>query len=78
VLYTRHGCGLCDDAAVELRDLSHRFGFSLEERDIDTAAGLRERYNDVIPAVIADGREIARAPFAADDLAELLGLPRNS
>jgi hypothetical protein len=66
VLHTRRGCGLCDDAAVELRDLSHRFGFSLEERDIDTVTELRERYNDVIPVVIADGREIARAPFATE------------
>jgi hypothetical protein len=72
VLLTRNGCGLCDDAAVELRRLSDVFGFSFTEKDIDSEPGLRERYNDLIPVVLADGREIARAPLAADDLQELL------
>lgn len=74
VLYTRLGCGLCDDAAGELRVLSAQTGFILVERDIDRDAALRERYNDVIPVVLADGQEIARAPFAVEDLRELLGL----
>jgi hypothetical protein len=72
VLYTRRGCGLCDDAEVELRALSQQLGFSLEVRNIDREAELREHYTDVIPVVFADGREVARAPFVAEELRELL------
>ena len=74
ILYTRPGCGLCDDAALELRSLAGALGFVFAERDIDLHPSLRKRYNDVIPVVLADGREIARAPFVAEDLRELLGL----
>jgi hypothetical protein len=71
-LYTRKGCGLCDEAAVELRRLRAKLGFDLIEFDIDDHPDVEESYNDIIPVVIADGREIARAPFAAETLAELL------
>ena len=72
VLYTRQGCGLCDDASVELRVLSQQFDFVLEEREIDSEPTLREQYNDVIPVVLADGLEVARAPFLAEELREIL------
>lgn len=71
-LYTRKGCGLCEDAAVELRSLCRELYFSFVERDIDDVPELRERYHDVIPVVIADGREITRAPFITEELRVLL------
>jgi glutaredoxin len=71
-LYTRHGCGLCDDASFELRALSGELGFVFEERDIDNEPALREHYNDVIPVVIVDGNEVARAPFDSEELRELV------
>ena len=72
VLYTRKGCGLCDDASVELVALSAELGFVYEERDIDAEPILRERYNDVIPVVTVNGTELARAPFTSDHLRKLL------
>ena len=64
-LYTRAGCGLCDDAAAELRRLTVPLRFTLTETDIDADGSLRERYGDAIPVVAAGGREIARAPIDA-------------
>lgn len=55
-----------------LRALSIELDFTLTEHDIDQEAALRARYDHVIPVVVADGREVARAPFAIAALRELL------
>jgi hypothetical protein len=67
-LLSRAGCGLCDEAAAELRSL----GAAFEVVDIDSDPRLRSLYNDCIPVVMLDGREIARAPIAAGTLRPLL------
>lgn len=63
VLYTRRDCGLCDEAADALRRLGGELDFTLIERDIDEDAGMRARFDDVVPVVEAGGRIVARAPF---------------
>jgi hypothetical protein len=63
ILYTRKDCGLCHEAADELRSLQSAMPFELREVDIDTDATLREQYTDVIPVVACDGRVIAQAPI---------------
>ena len=68
VLYTRHGCHLCDDALELLRDYGH------EPRliDIDTDPALRERYNECVPVVEIDGKERFRGRINEVLLARLL------
>ncbi len=61
--YTRRQCGLCDDAAAELRRLSGELRFSIVERDIDGDADLRARYNDVVPVIVIGDAVIAHAPI---------------
>ena len=53
LLYTRDGCHLCEDARRVL--LEHRL--ALTEIDIDSDAGLIERYGQCVPVVVVDGRE---------------------
>ncbi len=72
VLYTRRLCGLCDEAADELRRLQPRLGFELRELDIDEDADLRARYNDVIPVIMLDGELIAQAPIERTSLERAL------
>lgn len=56
-LYTRSGCGLCDDMKAELE----RRGYLVREVDIDRDPELTSRYGRDIPVVIrADGTELAR------------------
>jgi glutaredoxin len=62
-LYTRTDCGLCHEAAAELRRLQPSLRFELHEVDIDDDPVLRERYTDVIPVIAIDGRVIAQAPI---------------
>jgi glutaredoxin len=52
VLYTRHGCHLCDQALATLQ----RHGLSPRLMDIDADPALRERYNECVPVVEIDGK----------------------
>jgi glutaredoxin len=53
VLYTRHGCHLCEIAAEVLT----RHKLDIRVVDIDQHPELRERYNECVPVVEIDGRE---------------------
>ena len=57
ILYGRPGCCLCDDARVVLERASERFGFVLQERDIETDDALLRDYLERIPVVTIDGVE---------------------
>src|SRR5205823_20117 len=63
-LLSRAGCGLCDEAAAEL----HSRGLAFEVVDIDADAGLHSSYNEAVPVILVDGREVARAPIEAGAL----------
>lgn len=52
VLYSRHGCHLCEAAQMLLTNL----GLSPAVVDIDTDASLRNRFDSCIPVVEIDGR----------------------
>jgi len=67
-LLSRAGCGLCDEAAAELRAL----GAAFEVVDIDADAGLCASYNESVPVILIDGREVARAPLPAGALGSIL------
>lgn len=62
VLYTREGCGLCDEAAAMLRALSGELRFTVREADIDGDPQALADYNDVIPVIAVDGRVVSQAP----------------
>jgi glutaredoxin len=72
VLYGRAGCHLCEGAAALLRRLSAQLGFELHEVDIDTDAELLGRFNTIVPVVVAEGRELGRAPLDAPRLEQRL------
>lgn len=52
ILYSRHGCHLCDDAAAILA----RHGLAFRTFDIDSDPEIRERFHLCIPVVEIDGR----------------------
>jgi hypothetical protein len=72
ILYSRPHCGLCDEAAVEIRALATELGFTFVERDVDASADARERYGDVIPVVEIDGHPLLTAPFFIESLRDVL------
>jgi len=53
ILFTRHGCHLCDHALAVLK----KHGLSPELVDIDDDPALFEKYNECVPVVVIDGEE---------------------
>jgi hypothetical protein len=52
IMYTRHGCHLCDEAWDQLRQQQPRYHFRLEKQDVDTDSTLVELYGKCVPVVI--------------------------
>ena len=57
VLYSRPGCGLCDEARQVLLAERARTGFELDEVDISADDALELEYGIRIPVVLVDGVE---------------------
>ena len=59
-LVTRAGCHLCDEMAGLLDEVlpAHGLGYSL--RDVDAEPGLRERFSDIVPVLLRDGKPVAK------------------
>lgn len=57
VLYTRAGCGLCEDAKQAVAAARRQVAFVYREVDIDTDPGLFARHRYDIPVIEVDGRK---------------------
>jgi glutaredoxin len=55
-VYSRAGCGCCDKAMSVLEDARRRFGFSIDEVDIDRDPDLVAKYNTEVPVVTVNGK----------------------
>ena len=61
-LYTKDGCGLCDEVKVELTELAQEFPHKLQEVDITKDSDLFARYRFAIP-VVKIGDKTLKAPI---------------
>lgn len=66
-LYTKTGCGLCDEVKHSLLHLQPRFPHQLQEVDITKDEGLFQQYRYTIPVVQIGDVELA-APITAVQL----------
>jgi len=57
-LYTRKRCCLCDDVKAMLDAARAHAEFDLEELDIDTDPELLRLYNEEVPVIAINGRNI--------------------
>ncbi len=71
-LYTRPGCGLCDETKQMLAAMQARFPHTLAEIDIESDESLQARYFDQIP-VVEVGPYRLKAPISREALAMTLG-----
>lgn len=62
VLYTRAGCGLCNEAKAELAALSATVPLALEEIDITSDPALERDLFDRIPVIVI-GSQRLEAPI---------------
>ena len=59
-LYTKPGCGLCEEAEEVIRHVQRRRSFELELRNILDSLEDYERFKHDIPVVMVNGVEVAR------------------
>ena len=57
VLFSRPGCGLCDEARAVLLAERERTPFALEEVNVEADDALELEYGIRIPVVLVDGEE---------------------
>ncbi len=72
VVYTRPGCHLCDEAISLLR----QYGLHPQLVNIESDAGLLDKYSLCIPVVEVDGRERFRGRISEPLLRRLLASTR--
>lgn len=71
-LYTRPGCGLCDEALDLLAPFERRKRLALEVIDIETDPALLRRYLLRIPVLEIEGRAPLEWPFGRTELGRIL------
>lgn len=57
-LYGRTYCHLCDDMLAALESQRDKHDFSVEVVDVDTRPELVERFNELVPVLMLDDKEI--------------------
>jgi glutaredoxin len=62
-LYTKEGCGLCDEAEDFLRSMQKVIQFELDVVYIEEEPAFHGRLGDRVPVIHVDGREVASAPI---------------
>lgn len=73
VLYTREGCGLCEEMLEALAGRLAGQAVDLELRDVDADEADRARYGLLVPVLVAHGRPLCNGRLDPDVLDELLG-----
>lgn len=56
LIYSRHGCHLCEMARAELESIRGEIGFELREEFIDGDARLESEYGLMVPVILIDGK----------------------
>ena len=72
-LYTRAGCGLCEEAKQALASARKRAPFDLEEIDIDLHPEWLALYNEEVPVIAIDGRKAFQYRVDMDEFLKKLG-----
>jgi glutaredoxin len=72
-LYSRPGCGLCDEAREVLQAVRERIGFDLREVDISGDDALERAYGVRIPVVVVNGEELFEISVDEGELEAVLG-----
>ena len=66
VLYTKRGCGLCEEMKAEMQNAGVDELYTLEEVDIEKDADLFARYRYEIPVLCVNGAEAFRHRLTAE------------
>ncbi|EON14265.1 MULTISPECIES: glutaredoxin family protein [Pandoraea] len=71
-LYGRKWCHLCDDMLAALEAMRPAWNFSVTVVDVDSDPALEAQYDEIVPVLALDGRELCRYRFDAAAVAAAL------
>lgn len=74
-LFSRYGCHLCEDMLLSLNDYARDFAFHVKVVDIDDDPQLRALYNEAVPVLQVNNREVCRHFLDLNALREALDAP---
>ncbi|EXI86290.1 MAG: hypothetical protein AW11_03067 [Candidatus Accumulibacter regalis] len=57
-LISRRYCHLCQDMEAALAVLAEELDFAVEVLDVDADVALEKRYDELVPVLLHDGREL--------------------
>lgn len=72
LFYSKAKCPLCDETREVLRSLQENFSLAIQEIDITTDSAVFERYKNIIPVVIIDGKFTFGARVSGDEILSCL------
>ena len=65
VIYTREGCGLCDDMLADLTTWLAGRDLVIDVRDVDADPATRARFGLKVPVLVVDGEPVVSGRFDA-------------
>ena len=71
-LYSRPGCGLCEEMRAELERLPAAQGYPLEVLDVDADADTRSRYGHKIPVLLFGGELVCHGRLDTEEVLKAL------
>ncbi|WP_345780126.1 glutaredoxin family protein [Ornithinimicrobium faecis] len=71
-LVDRVGCHLCVEAERTVRKVAEDTENRWERVDVDSSPELLERFDDLVPVILVDGREVAHWTITEDTLVRAL------
>jgi len=71
-VYTREGCGLCEEMIAELGPWLEGRGLAVAILDVDADPAARDRFGLMVPVLTVDGNPVCSGRFDPDVLEELI------
>ena len=71
-LVTRVECHLCHEMEALLDEVLPGHGLAYERVDVDTEAALVERFGDIVPVLLRDGKPVAKVRVDRRQLERIL------
>jgi hypothetical protein len=76
LLYSRPGCGLCEELATELARLPQAQGYPLDVADVDADPATRTRYGHKIPVLLFGGELVCHGRLDVEEVLKALAYHR--
>ena len=76
VLYSRPGCGLCEDMLMELAALQDAGSFGVDVLDVDADPTTQMRYGHKIPVLLFAGEWVCHGRLDPDEVHKALAYHR--